>query len=595
MHISSFYSKEIRPHLASLCLITLLSLSIYVGSAFTPSLQDDADAAHAQAAKEIAETGDWITLHINGIRYLEKAPLMYWMVAISYKVFGYTEFATRLPLALASLFLALVVFYFGRWIGGERAGLYSALGVVTGLGFYLFTRILIPEVILTLWITCAMFAFLKAYHEESSARLYYVFYFFMALAVLTKGLIGIVFPSGILFAYVFYTGGLHKIPTMRIFTGSLLFLLISAPWHIAAGLANRGGPQGRGFFWFYFVNEHFLRYLGKRYPVDYDTVPIEQFWGLHLVWVFPFTTFLPFAFSRLRKALLSRRLDDQKQVFLWLWALVIVGFFSFSTRQEYYTYPAFPAIALMCGVALADREQARDSRLIYGQGFLAGAGLLIGLLLLFLVWQSWHLPATDDISKVLTSNPENYRLALGHMSDLTTEAFAVLRTPAIGAAVCMLGFVPAFWLRLKRLHLQSTLLMTLTVAGFLFFAHNALGYFDPYLSSKGLAKEIEKRYEPGSLVVIHGEYQGGSSIGFYLKDRVLLLNGRMTGLEFGSYYPDAPKVFIDNEQIRTLWKSERRIFLFTYDDKFHLIEKYLEGGVYRIAAAGEKSIYSNRE
>lgn len=591
--LNSLHSN-IRPHLAPL-LITLLSLAIYVGSAFAPSLQDDADAAHAQAAREMAQTGDWTTLHINGIRYLEKAPLMYWMVAASYKLFGYTEFATRLPLALAALALALVVFYFGKWIGGERAGLYSGLGVVTGLGFYLFTRILIPEVILTLWITCAMFAFLKAYHEESSPRLYYAFYFFMALAVLTKGLIGIVFPSGVLFAYVFYTGGLRKIASMRIVTGGLLFLLVSAPWHILAGLANGGGPRGRGFFWFYFVNEHFLRYLGKRYPVDYDTVPIELFWGLHLIWVFPFTTFLPFAFLRFKKALLSSKLEDQKQVFLWLWALVVIIFFSFSTRQEYYTYPAFPAIALMCGVALADREEAGDRRLLYGQGLLAIIGLLVGIILLFLVWQSWHLPATEDISKVLTSNPENYRLALGHMSDLTTEAFAVLRVPAIGAAVCLLGFVPALWLRFKEAHRQATLLMTFVVAGFIFFAHNALCYFDPYLSSKGLAQEIEKRHEPGALVVIHGEYQGGSSVGFYLKDRVLLLNGRMTGLEFGSYYPDAPQVFIDNEQMSALWKGHRRVFLFTHDDKFHLIERYLREPVYKIASAGEKSVYSNRK
>src|SRR5262245_53502954 len=112
-------------------LLLLLSLTalIYIGSAWNPSLQDDADAAHAEAAREIVERGDWVTLHINGVRYLEKAPLMYWAVALSYKVFGSTEFATRLPLAIGAMLLVAAVYYFGRWMGGARAGIYSGLEI----------------------------------------------------------------------------------------------------------------------------------------------------------------------------------------------------------------------------------------------------------------------------------------------------------------------------------------------------------------------------------------------------------------------------------------------------------------------------------
>ena len=121
--------------------LVVLATLIYVGSASSPSLQDDADAAHAEAAREIVERGDWVTLHINGVRYLEKAPLMYWAVAASYKVFGVSEFATRLPLAVSAILLVLAVYYFGCWVGGDRAGLYAGLAVCVGLGVYLFTRI----------------------------------------------------------------------------------------------------------------------------------------------------------------------------------------------------------------------------------------------------------------------------------------------------------------------------------------------------------------------------------------------------------------------------------------------------------------------
>jgi len=570
-------------------LLIVLATLIYVGSASSPSLQDDADAAHAEAAREIVERGDWVTLHINGVRYLEKAPLMYWAVAASYKVFGVSEFATRLPLAVSAILLVLAVYYFGCWMGGDRAGVYAGLAVCVGLGVYLFTRIMIPEVMLALFLTVAFYCFLRAYFGEIDSRWAYVFYAGMALAVLTKGLIGIVFPLGILFAFVLLTRGWGRVRRMRPVGGVLLFLAVAAPWHVLAGLRNER------FFWFYFVNEHFLRYLGKRYPADYDTVPLSAFWLLHLVWLFPFSVFLPLALGRPRALLRPETRADQLRLFAWLWALVVIGFFSFSTRQEYYTFPAYPALALLAGTALAEYEGSRRPWVMAGQWLLAALGILVAVVLGYLLWESRGVPAATDISQVLTHNPENYKLALGHMSDLTVGAFAVLRVPAAGAAVSLgAGFALALLLRRRGRDQVAALLTAMTVACFLYFAHQALGAFDPYLSSRRLAGEIRRRLAPGDLVIINGEYQGGSSIGFYLPQKVLLLNGRMTGLEFGSHYPDAPPVFIGDAEVARLWRGDRRVFLFSYDDQIDRVRQAVAGEMYRIAAAGEKSVYSNR-
>ncbi|MGH9765802.1 MAG: ArnT family glycosyltransferase [Blastocatellia bacterium] len=576
----------VRTHL--LLLLTLTAL-IYVGSAWNPSLQDDADAAHAEAAREIVERGDWVTLHINGVRYLEKAPLLYWAVALSYKIFGVTEFATRLPLALGAMLLVAAVYYFGRWMGGARAGFYSGLAMCSGLGVYLFTRIMIPEVILSFFLTVAFYFFLKVYFGELDTRWAYLFYACMAAAVLTKGLIGIVFPGGVLFIFVLLTNGWKRLWRMRPISGALLFLLIAAPWHALAIWRNDN------FFWFYFINEHFLRYLGRRYPADYDTVPIASFWLLHLVWLFPFSVFLPLALRRARDLWRPVEREDQLRLFVWLWALVVIGFFSFSTRQEYYTFPAFPALALLAGAGLARGEEEKSRWAVAGQGLLAILGVAAGATLGYLLWVSRHVTPAADISQALTHNPENYKLALGHMSDLTVEAFAVLRAPAAGAAVSLaLGFAAAFFLRLWRKPLQASLLTAVAIACFIYFAHMALGMFDPYLSSKPLATAIKERLAPGDVVVINGEYQGGSSIGFYLPRKVLLLNGRMTGLEFGSYYPDAPKVFIGDNEIAQLWKGAQRVFLFTHDRDFEKVKTAVNAGMFRIAGAGEKSVYSNQ-
>jgi 4-amino-4-deoxy-L-arabinose transferase-like glycosyltransferase len=575
-----------QTHLSLLLLLTAL---IYVGSAWNPSLQDDADAAHAEAAREIVERGDWVTLHINGVRYLEKAPLMYWAVAFSYKIFGFTEFATRLPLAIGAILLVAAVFYFGRWMGGVRAGFYSGLAICTGLGAYLFTRIMIPEVIISFFLTVAFYFFLKVYLGELDSRWVYLFYGCMAAAVLTKGLIGIVFPCGALFVFILLTNGWKRLWVMRPISGSLLFLVIAVPWHALAIWRNDK------FFWFYFINEHFLRYVGKRYPADYDTVPIASFWLLHLVWLFPFSVFLPLGLRRLRDLWRPTEREDQLRLFAWLWALVVISFFSFSTRQEYYTFPAFPALALLAGAGLARGEKEKSRWVLSGQGLLAFLGVVVGAALGYLLWISRHVTPAADISETLTHNPDNYRLAMGHMSDLTVDAFAVLRAPAAGAAISLsVGFAVAFILRLRHRAMQAALLTAVTVSCFIYFAHMALGIFDPYLSSRPLAAAIERRLAPGDLVVINGEYQVGSSIGFYLQQKPLLLNGRMTGLEFGSHYPDAPPVFIGDSEIAQLWQGQRRVFLFTRDIDFEKVRKVIEGQMFKVAAAGEKTVYSNR-
>jgi 4-amino-4-deoxy-L-arabinose transferase-like glycosyltransferase len=576
-----------RTHLS---ILLALAAFIYIGSAWNPSLQDDADAAHAVAAREMVERGDWVTLRINGIRYLEKAPLMYWAVALSYKIFGFTQFATRLPLAIAAILLVAAVYYFGRWMGGGKAGFYSGLAMCAALGVYLFTRIMIPEVIIALFLTVAFYYFLKVYLGELDSRWIYVFYACMAAAVLTKGLIGVIFPCGALSVFVLMTKGWRQLLKMRLISGSLLFLAIAVPWHALAIWRNER------FFWFYFINEHVLRYLGKRYPVDYDTVPIASFWLLHLVWLFPFSVFLPAAFGRLRDLWRPARREDQLRLFALIWALVVICFFSFSTRQEYYTFPAFPALALLAGSGLARGEEAGSRWVTAGQGLLAFVGLVVGAALGCLLWLSRNAGPVTDISQTLTQNPENYKLALGHMSDLTVDAFAVLRVPAAGAALSLsVGFVLAFILRRKSRTIQSGFLTAVTVACFIYFAHMALGVFNPYLSSRPLAEAIKRRLAPGDEVVINGEYQGGSSIGFYLPRKVKLLNGRMTGLEFGSRYPDAPKdVFIGDSEIAQMWQGERRVFLFTRDGDFEKVRSVIKGEMFRLAAAGEKSIYSNK-
>ena len=141
---------KLRP--AALAIIVLLWFVIYVAGIFSPALLDDADTVHAEAAREMLLRHDWVTLHVNGIRYMEKAPLMYWGVAGSYLAFGVSEWSTRLPLVLGVLALLISIYKLGSYAYGEKAGFYSAVVLATSLGPYIFTRFLIPDILVGLWL-----------------------------------------------------------------------------------------------------------------------------------------------------------------------------------------------------------------------------------------------------------------------------------------------------------------------------------------------------------------------------------------------------------------------------------------------------------
>src|SRR5882757_7796594 len=141
--------------------VLLAAAAVFLGCIVSPpSLMDDVDAVQAQIARNMLDSGDWVSARLNGILYLEKSPLIYWMIAASYQVFGVHDWASRIPVALSAVLLAWLTARFGAWAFGSLAGLYAGLATATSLGLWLFTRIQIPDVTVTLTIALSMWAFL---------------------------------------------------------------------------------------------------------------------------------------------------------------------------------------------------------------------------------------------------------------------------------------------------------------------------------------------------------------------------------------------------------------------------------------------------
>ena len=636
---------------STLALWTLLAsifLAVYFVALFTPPLMDDVDASHAQAAAHMAETGDLVTLKINGIRYLEKPPLPYWLVAGAYRIFGQNAFATHLPNALAVLGLAWLAWLWSSRAWGPRAGFYAALGTLSTVGPFLYTRFYIPDALLSFLLLGALYCFLSGFESVFSTR-FYLMWAALALATLAKGLIAPIFFAAAAIPLLLLSGQWRRWRDIKPFTGILLFLAIAAPWHILAGLRNpdQGHPVGNiptpgnvhGFWYFYFLNEHVFRFLGTRFPHDYNRMPVLWYWLAHLVWIFPWSLFFPAAvlvawktrhswLTHLRKDAgqtvdfyLDHAVREDAATFvlklkfrvrttwlLGLFAAFTLLFFSLSTNQEYYTWPAWiPLIMLTSGVLATLEENSETAEPMQARGWLVGAhavftvvGLLVAIALAWGLWASRGLPYVSDIGTLLAHRGVgDYTLSTSHLFDLTGPSFAALRAPAVIAAIAFLiGPAAGLILRLARRNRAATLSVALTGALFLVAAHIAFARFEPMLSSKPIADTLLAKAAPADDFIIFGDQSDASSVVFYTHRffgrPALLVHGTGSSLYWGSCYPDAPKIFLTEDDLTAQWGHGTRQWLFAQDTNRSKVEQLLAGKLIPVQTIADKTLWTDR-
>jgi 4-amino-4-deoxy-L-arabinose transferase-like glycosyltransferase len=590
--------QHLRPWRHDEVLLLIVAAIVFFGCIISPpALMDDVDAVHGQIARNMVQSGDWVIAHLDGVPYMEKAPLPYWLIAICYLLMGVHDWVARIPTALAAVLLCFVTARYGAWAFGRRAGSYAGLALATSVGLFLFTRILIPDVMLTLMITVCFMAFQRAMDEDGeelhSRRWPAVIGFALGVGVLLKGLLALVVPIGGVLVYLAITRQLFSRDTwrrLRPLSTILIFLLIAAPWHILATLrmppylnfSMHSGPgEYHGFFWFYFFNEHLLRFLNLRYPRDYNTVPRLAFWLLNLLWLFPWSAYLPAA------ARLSYRPSDRAgrtRLLALCWAGFLMLFFTFSTTQEYYSMPIYPALALLLGCAMDDENKF----ITFGTRTIAVISTAAAAVIAAILFAVRHVPATGDISSALQQHPESYTLSLGHMGDLTLRSFAYLRAPLFLAGIASLVGSIGGWLRGRRAFIALAAMMVL----FLHASRMALVVFDPYLSSRPIAEAL--LHAPPGQLIVDGAYYPFSSVLFYSNKSALLLNGRINNLEYGSYAPGSPAVFIDEAAFIRLWSGTIRYYLVT--DSSGLARLSALAGrerLHQIAESGGKFLFSN--
>ena len=574
--------------------VILFASAVYIGCMISPpSLMDDVDAVQAQIARNMLTSGDWVTARLDGVVYMEKAPLIYWMMAVCYKIFGVHDWSARIPVVLSSIGLAWLTAAFGMWAFGRLAGFYAGLCISTCVGLFLFTRIQIPDVMVAAAMALSMWAFLRAIDEEEPRPRTWAFIFAATLgaSLLLKSLIGVVFPLAACVIYLAVTRQFGLWRRLRPFSGLLVIAAIALPWHILATLRNppyfdvtlHSEPgEYHGFLWFFVMNEQVLRFLNLRYPRDYNTVPRIWFWLFHLVWLFPWSVYFP-AVAKLSFRPVDRA--GKTRLLALCWTGFVLVFFTFSTTQEYYSMPCYPALALLLGSAMAEG----GAWVRWGTRVLAAILACCAIAAAALWFLTRGLPAPGDISSALSRNPDAYTLSLGHIEDLNLKSFAYLRAPLLAAAIAFLiGTIGTALAAGKRAFLAAAVMMVL----FFQAARMALVVFDPYMTSRPMAEALLRAPE-GKLIVDH-HYYTFSSVFFYTNRDALLLNGRFNNLVYGSYAPGAPDVFIDDAKWQRMWLRPERYYIVASQTARTRLEKLVgAGNLYVLIESGGKLILSN--
>jgi Dolichyl-phosphate-mannose-protein mannosyltransferase len=559
----------------------LLGLWVLLYASFSlmkPPLLDGADAVQAEAAREMATQGHWLIPHVNGVRAPGLSPFLLWSTAGSFRIFGVSDWAARLPQALFALALFVLTLSLGsRLFLTPIAGFYAALILLTSYGIFLFAHTLYPELLLTLWGVLAMYFFWRSLRRPN-VETAVGFAAACALGYLSMGSAGFVLPMATALLFLFFTRNLRHLARWHPVILAAVFLVIALPLPIA-------------------VHREKLRMHPFLAPMHHSPkTPLLIFWVFVLLWMMPWCFFAAAALTRVTSRIFARREhldhDRQVQLLLVLWAGLTMVFFTFSNRREFYALPALPPLALLAAGWLT-ADEAAPSRIarVFAWIFFV-AGLVKALIAVVLAVRSPLPPPGTDIATLLHLHPGQHTLFFGYLFDLTFAVMGAFRIPLLLAAAALaVGVTTNLLFRLRGKARMANCFLAGMMVFILIAAHLALNTFSPVVSSAVLAQAIKPEMDPSDVVVVSSPYEDASALAFYLERPVELLRARTDILAPWSFAPDAPKIFVDDASLATLWSGEKRVFLLATPEGVPA----LPGEVFVIGRDGGREIVSNQK
>lgn len=531
-----------------LWLPVLVATAVYLPCAAGRAVLDVDEGLYVRAAQEMMIRGDWITPTVNGVRFLDKPPLLYWLLIGLYKLLGTGEFAAHVPPALAAVLTTWLVGRLARRSGDASAGLIAALSFALCCGTYLFTRETLHDGGMIFFQVLAVDALagwlLEPDTATSSAAIFGVA---LAGGLLSKGLIGVLFPLGAaLIAVVRLRPPVNTI--RRVWISIVACAALAAPWHLLATSRNPG------FLAHYFLNEQLLRFLNRREPADFDSIPVPIFLALVLVWMFPWTAFVAAAAPVFREQSPRGAIVRIASA----WAALVLIFFSVSARLEHYAFSALPPLCVLAGVGLSpDATDPRRSRWVsHGFRLLAGIGVLLGLTAvattIWLASRSWRLPFAGAGSTLQAAGTD-----FGPLSSLPPALMMSLLGPAIAVVGAFaVGFPVAAVLDARGRRLPAVAAVATTMVVFAAAAHLSLRVCEDVVSSKRFGVAVAARRGPGPThVIVEGDYETANSMSFYQPWPIAIVDGQAPTLAAGLAASDAPHMVLTRAELEDLWTA----------------------------------------
>jgi 4-amino-4-deoxy-L-arabinose transferase-like glycosyltransferase len=527
--VGGFLSRETRG-LFLLLLLTLALLVVQTGR--TPLFEPD-EGRYSEIPREMLATGDFVTPRLNGLLYFEKPPLFYWAVAASFRLFGETEFAARLPNQLASAAMVLMAAAFASRRWGARTGLLA--GVLTGSSVLVFAmaRVLTIDPMLSCALSAAAFAFASFQEAEQKGdgrrarRALWGLVVACAAAVMLKGLIGVVLPGGAILVFAALSGRWRLVPKLFAPGPLLLFLLLVVPWHVEMA---RRHPD---FLSFYFVHEHFDRFARSEHRRGGSPL---YFVAVLLVGFIPWTGFL----GRFRETLPLRPgafRERGTESFLWTFAVLVFLFFSASRSKLIpYLEPIWPALAVLLAVGI-EKARLRGSRFA---GARRATGAIFGALLA--AGAAWGIGAgfLADWGRERVGLAALAALLVGFVLNVSSGFVDRVARPAGGWS----RVDPVPWVAWPWVAFQ---------VGALFLLPAAARQITPWRMAEAAVRELS----PGDVLVQRGGYL--QAIPFYTKRTTPIAILGWSELDFGRTRDGSAGMFPTEEEFRALWNGPKKV------------------------------------
>lgn len=492
-----------------LWLVWISALGFVLAGLGSFGILDNNEGLYAEIAREMLAAHDWrqwIIPHLNGLPYMEKPPLLYWLTAFSFALFGESEWSARLVPALSALACVALLVRFGVTVRRPKAGRMAALMFISGLGVTAMSHVLMFDMLLTALLTAAlMYAY--RFLGEGSARWLRCSYGFLALAVMAKGFVALLLFGFVIVVFMLVTH--RSIAALWRACGKwfepwavLVFFGVTVPWHLTASVVEPIFP------WFYFINEHVLRFLGTREPHDYYAGAWWYYLPRMMIYLFPWSFLLPCLLVRSRhwESGGAEQGGNGLQRFLWLaWLLPLVFFSISSAKANYYLIAVMPFVAFHLAVAIENRQLSSGV-------VRAVPGLLIGALaLVFCV-------------VLALRNGESHQELI--ITGLPQREF--LLAASGGLALLAFGAASVAWRKIQVGLLAYLIVPIWTVAalGQVLVAKEAM------VSTRQLARYLQKEF-PARSVYLYRNFEEQSSLPFYLKRVIPIIDPRSNDLFWG--------------------------------------------------------------